>query len=241
MAKKKEKKCPPVAAWLVTFSDLVTLLLTFFVLLLSMSSMDQSFLTAVSVSTRDMGMLTYKGAGRVSAAVKEVYELLKRPWEVLDKKNRIKDLLFPDEELPPEISRQDLMENLRILQRPEGVALVFTDEILFGTGQSELGEAGKALLGRLVPLLQYASAPINVAGYSDSVGGFSEANMLLSGERALSVLTYLVSQGVVNERFSITAGGPGRPIAPNDTEAGRAKNRRVEILLKTDRPLGGYV
>ena len=241
MAKnEKPKECPPVAGWLVTFSDLVTLLLTFFVLLLSMSSMDQSFLTEVTLQTGNIGVLRTSGSGQVSANVKQVYEMMERPWEILEKRNRIKDMLFPDDKLPPDVSRADLEQNLRILERPDGVAIVFTDKLLFGVNQAELSPAGRALVDSLVPLLTYARAPINVAGFSDATGGFSEANMDLSARRAEAVLTRLLLGGLPDKRFSLSAMGPAMPIGDNATEAGRALNRRVEILLRTARPYGGY-
>lgn len=241
MAREKKKSGGPKAMWLVTFSDLMTLLLTFFVLLLSMSSMDQSFLTRVTVATQDIGLLSYKGAGRVTAYVREIAKILDRPWEVLEKQNRIKDLLFPDQEIPPEIDRQDLMENLEILQRPEGVALVLSDDLLFGPARYVLSEEAKFVLGRLEPILTYVSAPINIAGFTDDLAGRTMDNLELSGMRALSVLEHLVYLGMHDRRFSISAYGPNFPVAPNDDAAGRAKNRRVEILVKTTAPIGGYM
>lgn len=241
MGRKKEKKCPPVATWLVTFSDLVTLLLTFFVLLLSMSSMDQSFLTAVSVSTQQMGLMNDAQGGKVTAKVREVVEMLERPWEILERQHRIKDMIFPDDVLPPEIDRQELEKNLRILLKPDGVALVFTDRLMFETGSSQLRPGAQALLDAIIPIMWRTNAPVNVAGYADSVGGHSPEQYTLSAERALSVLTYFVEQGMPDKRFSFSAEGPKDPVATNETEEGRAQNRRVEILLRTTRPLGGYM
>lgn len=240
MGRKKEKKCPPVASWLVTFSDLVTLLLTFFVLLLSMSSMDQSFLTAVSVSTAQMGLMNDAQGGKVTAKVREVVELLERPWEILERQHRIKDLLFPDDILPPEVDRQELMENLRVLLKPDGVALVFTDKLMFDTGEYALKPRAEAILKAIVPIMWASNAPVNVAGYTDSVGGHAPVQYELSARRALSVLNFFVEQGMPNKRFSFSAEGPKDPLADNDTEEGRAQNRRVEILLRTTRPLGSY-
>jgi len=101
MAKKKKKeKCAPLALWLVTFSDLMTLLLTFFVLLLTMASMDNAILTTVTLTTADLGLLEKRGSGRVNVKERMVIQLMNKPWEVLNKKNRIKDLLYPDDILP---------------------------------------------------------------------------------------------------------------------------------------------
>ncbi|XPV76378.1 MAG: OmpA/MotB family protein [Desulfovibrio sp.] len=237
--KKKEEECPPVAAWLVTFSDLVTLLLTFFVLLLSMASMDQTFLTQVNVTPAEMGNLDKKGAGRVPQRVKFVVPMLERPLDVMDKPNRIKDLLFPDDVLPPQISKAELDENLKVLAKPEGVALVFTDKILFPLGGSKLSDAAIQLLRIVEQPLSMTSAEVNIAGYADGLGGYTRRQYELSGRRALSVLEVFVKDGLPNSRFSVSPMGPLNPIATNRTEEGRAQNRRVEILVKTRRDYPG--
>lgn len=241
MGKKKKKEvCPPLALWLVTFSDLMTLLLTFFVLLLTMASMDNAILTTVTLTTADLGLLDKRGSGRVNVKERLVVELMEKPWEVLEKKERIKDLLFPDDTMPDEIDKSSLDENLDILARQDGVALVFTDNILFSEGGSELSDKGKYLIGRLVPMMTQTEAPINVAGYTDQ-NDAAEDKYTLSGDRALSVISYLVQLGVPNKRFTLSAYGDNFPVID---ELGRpvesAKNRRVEILLKTARPIGGY-
>lgn len=240
MARKKKETCPPLALWLVTFSDLVTLLLTFFVLLLTMSSMDNSVLTRVTLSTADLGVLEKRGSGRVNVKERLVVELMEKPWEVLEKKQRIKDLLYPDTTLPEDISKSELNRNIDVLQKPDGVALVFTDQLLFAPGSAELSPRGKYVIEQLVPMMTESDAPINVAGYTD-VSDTTQTPMQLSGDRALSVLTLLVDSGIRPRRFSVSAYGGEFPVLD---EAGKPAesdmNRRVEILLKTARPIGGY-
>ncbi len=242
MGKKKKKEvCPPLALWLVTFSDLMTLLLTFFVLLLTMASMDNAILTTVQLTTADLGLLDKRGSGRVNVKDRLVVELMEKPWEVLDKADRIKDLLFPDEVLPEEMDKSTLDENLDVLARQDGVALVFTSDILFEEGGDTLSGRGRFLISRLVPMITLTEAPINVAGHTDGTEG-TGSMYELSGDRALAVVAYMVEQGVPDKRFTLSAYGDhfpvvdrlGRPVADS------AKNRRVEILLKTARPIGGY-
>lgn len=241
MAKKEKKEeCKPLALWLVTFSDLMTLLLTFFVLLLTMASMDNAVLTKVTLSTADLGILQKRGSGRVNAKERLVTELMDKPWEVLEKKQRIKDLLFPDEELPEEMKKSELDENLDVLAKPDGVALVFTDKLLFPPGGSVLSDQGKFIIDRLIPMMMDTTAPINVAGYTDSAENTANP-YVLSGDRALSVLSFMVSAGVPNNRFSLSAYGPNFPaLDESGKPVDSAMNRRVEILLKTARPIGGY-
>lgn len=240
MAKKKKQK-PEIDSsglWLVTFGDLVTLLLTFFVLLLSMSSMDRSFLTKIVLFTDDFSVLTYKGSGKIPQRIQLVVDLLERPWEVMDKTQRIKDLLYPEDDIPPEIARSTLLKNLQVLARPEGVALVLSNDLLFPPGGYELTDEARYALGKISEVMDYMQAPTNISGYTDSDPGGSMDNYNLSGERALSVLQYFLDRGMRKERFSISAYGPNWPMASNNTPEGKAENRRVEILLKTTPWLG---
>lgn len=240
LGKKKDPPCPPLALWLVTFSDLVTLLLTFFVLILTMSSMDNAILTRVTLQTADLGLLDKRGSGRVDVKERLIVDLMEKPWEVINKKQRIKDLLFPDDNLPEELSKAELDRNLEVLARPEGVALVFTDQLLFGSGESRLSLQGERLMAGLVPLLLHTAAPVNVSGHTDATDGGGDP-YALSADRALAVLDFFVDSGVPSRRFSLSAYGSDVPaLDERGRPAASAMNRRVEVLLKTARPVGGY-
>lgn len=81
-----------------------------------------------------------------------------------------------------------------------------------------------------IVLVEYDKTVVEVSGHTDSTGS-DQYNLDLSGRRASAVATYLRSQGVADMRLLTLAFGESRPIAPNDTEAGRQQNRRVEITL----------
>lgn len=234
----REKKEPESSGagmgWLVTFADLMTLLLTFFVLLLSMATMDRSVLREISVSlVGEEGLAIMKGAGKVPAKYEFIEQVLEDQDKIFENHQRLKDTLFPDEVLPKHMSRSFLLNNLEVLARPEGVAVVLSDSLLFASGQSELNAESKQLLSEFVSFLSSVPVPINIAGYTDNVPGGPKDNYVLSAERAMAVLTLFLEQGLDPTRFSISAYGPAFPLAENVTAEGRAKNRRVEILLKT--------
>lgn len=241
MARKKQKiKLVGDPAWLVTFSDLVTLLLTFFVLILSMSSMDRSVLTKINLFEHEIGMTTSRGAGRIPTRIRMLIELLENPTDLLLKQNRIKDLLFPDEILPQEISRSTLNENLSVLERPEGVALVLNDKLLFAPDSSQLTQAAIKILAAVSDVLSATIANVTISGYTDNGEGSEVNPYRLSADRALSVLKYFLKSGFKPIRFSASAYGPHDPVASNDTPEGRAQNRRIEIYLKTKPFFAGY-
>lgn len=107
----------------------------------------------------------------------------------------------------------------------------YAKTILFDTGKSSIKDASKQVLSDIIAILnEYPSAKFTVEGHTDSVGS-EKLNQSLSEARALSVKEYLVSNGVDEFRLSSKGYGEARPIDTNNTKAGRANNRRVEINL----------
>ncbi len=226
-------------SWLVTFSDLVTLLLTFFVLLLSMSSMDTSILTRVNLFVNDIGFTTMRAAGRVPERIQLLLDLLENPMDVVEKPDRFKDLLFHNQALPPEIDRSTLYENILVMRESEGLALILKDKLLFDRGKAVLTPLAKRILYSIFEVLTASEADVNISGYSDNTESANEQYML-SGNRALAVLDFFVQNGLQQNRFSISAYGPNLAFTNNDTEEGREQNRRVSILIKTTPLFRGY-
>jgi outer membrane protein OmpA-like peptidoglycan-associated protein len=122
------------------------------------------------------------------------------------------------------------LENLQLRETESGVVVTLGD-VLFASGQAELVEGGRASLEEVVDLLQTEpDKQIRVEGHTDSLGD-AAANMLLSEQRALSVRESLIALGVNPERISAVGMGEDFPIASNDDEEGRARNRRVDVIL----------
>jgi outer membrane protein OmpA-like peptidoglycan-associated protein len=125
------------------------------------------------------------------------------------------------------------LENLQLRQTESGVVVTLGD-VLFEVGQAELKEEAQSSLVEVVDLLQ--SEPekkIRIEGHTDSVGSAS-ANIELSRQRADSVLAMLVALGVDGSRVTTAGMGEDFPIASNDTEEGRQRNRRVDVILLDD-------
>ncbi|MDR2488096.1 MAG: flagellar motor protein MotB [Desulfovibrio sp.] len=241
MARRKKKQQQEGAAWLVTFSDLMTLLLTFFVLLLSMSSMDVPVITRISAYMRSLSPLDESGAGRIPERIQIAIKMLKDPYNILNKKNRVKDLLFPLDLLPKELSSSDLENNIAILEHPEGVVIVLTEGLLFARGSAELDATGKNLIAVLTPVMHSVNADINISGHTDITPTTGVDSYDLSFMRALAVMEQLLQVKMPPDRFSVSGYGPDKPMYSNDTEEGQTKNRRVEILVKTTPRMGGYL
>lgn len=140
-----------------------------------------------------MGLAPKKGAGRVTTKFEFMHKVIENPEQALLDPQRIKDLLFPDELLPEGMARSTLDENLKILVRPEGIALVLSDGLLFEIGQSALTEESRRLLSGFAEFLATVPTPVNVAGYTDNIPAGEKDNYALSSERAMSVLTFFWS------------------------------------------------
>ena len=107
---------------------------------------------------------------------------------------------------------------------------IAVDGILFETGKSDLKPESSAAIGEVAKLLKGdATLKIYVVGHTDNVGGV-DGNMKLSQDRAAAVVQALVKQGIENARLRPFGNGPYSPVASNDAEGGRAKNRRVELV-----------
>ncbi|HMI55363.1 MAG TPA: OmpA family protein [Gemmatimonadaceae bacterium] len=113
----------------------------------------------------------------------------------------------------------------------EGIAVTFASGILFPFNSTEILPAGKTNLQELAnSLKKYPNSDILIVGHTDSVGT-DAYNLDLSQRRAYAASAYLQSVGVPASRLKIAGRGEAEPIQPNDTEDGRARNRRVEIAI----------
>lgn len=122
------------------------------------------------------------------------------------------------------------LENLQLRQTESGVVVTLGD-VLFASGQAQLVEGGRSSLEEVVDLLQTEpDKKIRVEGHTDS-SGEANTNLLLSEQRANEVRDALISMGVSADRISATGMGQDFPIASNEDEAGRARNRRVDVIL----------
>ncbi|MCJ7611948.1 MAG: OmpA family protein [Candidatus Aminicenantes bacterium] len=109
--------------------------------------------------------------------------------------------------------------------------IVSLSGILFDVGKATLMPASQLSVAKLAGILMvFPNMNLSIEGYTDSTGS-SDLNMRLSADRARSVYEFLMGQGISNSRMKYQGFGPDNPVAPNDTEGNRSKNRRVEVVL----------
>ncbi len=222
-------------AWMVTFADLVMLLLTFFVLLLTMSSMDTKKLRDLMTHFRDStGVLELSGAGKI-------YNL----GGFINQYNNTESLLVVDQKhfltkikLVSNIKNmlKDLSNDITLSDDERGVALVFHGNILFDPGKKTLREEAFPALDIIADAIEECLNDILIMGHSDNTPIKDEiyrSNWELSAYRGISVLDYfLMKKGLSPSRFTVGGSGSSRPLYPNTNQKNRSLNRRVEIIFK---------
>jgi chemotaxis protein MotB len=230
----KEDKFDP-NAWMVTFADLVMLLLTFFVLLLTMSSMDTKKLKDLMTHFKEStGVLEFAGAGKV-------YNL----GAFINKYNTTDSLLVVDQKhfltkikLVSNIKNmlKDMSNDITLTDDERGVALTFHGNILFDPGKTTLRKEAYPVLDAISEAIDGCRNHILIMGHSDNTpikNDIYRSNWELSTYRGISVLNYfLVKKELSPSRFAVGGSGSSRPLYPNTSQKNRSLNRRVEIIFK---------
>lgn len=138
-----------------------------------------------------------------------------------------------------QLEQQMAGTGVEVKQDPQtgNIDLVMPGNITFAFNDATLNPAFTGTLDKVAQtLVQFDQTSINLSGYTDSVGSDSY-NLNLSKQRAASVANYLVSKGVPANRINVAGFGKANPVASNDTDAGRAQNRRVELTINAPKAL----
>ncbi|NLY11489.1 MAG: OmpA family protein [Firmicutes bacterium] len=216
--------------WMTTFSDMMTLLLCFFVLLFSFSSIDVArFQAVMSFFTGNLGVLD---GGRTFKPEESLYssngfEMSMEEFELLY--HRLSDY----------VQEENLQQSVHLELDERGMTIRFADNVFFDIGKAELKPEAKRVLDNISPWLKELENPIRIEGHTDNwpinTPQFP-SNWELSTHRATNVIRYLVEEQGFNPEILSAAGyGEYRPLVSNDTAENRSKNRRVDIvILRTD-------
>jgi len=220
--------------WILTYADMVTLLLTFFVLLFSMSTIDKQQFTEnfSAIKSALSGKESTQATSKITA--KEASVLV----EQIQMRRQI------------EQAQQRVFQDVKLLQTTQGVAGVVTakldkgkitlrmpSEVLFDVGSATLKPEGREVVMRMKNFfIKYPDQVINIKGFTDDVppaqGSRFQDNWELSAMRAVNVLRLLVSMGISPNRMTATGLADLDPLFPNNSPENRQKNRRVEFVLE---------
>ncbi|GHV09181.1 chemotaxis protein MotB [Campylobacterota bacterium] len=235
MAKKKTEDCPKcVPRWVVQFGDMMSLLLVFFILLLSMSTIDAKKVNEAIGSL--VGALSVLEGGTQSEVSRERMQLatpIVNQSETDETVNRVTVTISEFNEI---IRRQGGEETIQVKEAIEGFIIQLPASLLFREGSDKIISNDAILLLKRIAMLT-AGMPkdleIVVRGHSDNQEALGSAAFVdgwsLSTARAVSVVKQLIVNGISPQRLSAAGYSNFQPIATNDTAQGRARNRRVEI------------
>lgn len=218
--------------YLITYADLITLLLGLFVILYASSQVDSGKYKEFSAAMTDYfkpsadnkqqrGNKILPGADGIPQPI-----LPKAQEKSIDQIN-----LEVEKSLQQEINDG----KVSIQRTPTGIIVNLPEKLLFQSAKSDIQPDAFPVLDSISVILLGINKKITIDGFTDSIPIHTfqyESNWQLSTARALNIGYYILKQGVSERNFSIRGFGANKPAANNDTPEGRAKNRRVEILIE---------
>jgi chemotaxis protein MotB len=214
-------------AWLITYLDMLTLLLVMLVIMLALAGKGEG-----QQSEPAMVEATQQAAGNQLVALQPsaspIPSIVPLPAPAADTQQD------DTSEAKPDLA---LGDDIEVIVNDGSISFRISSEILFGSGRAELEDAGLDVIDRLVPTLAAGGHRIIVEGHTDNLPIQTErfpSNWELSASRASSVVRYLQLAGIESTRLSATGYADTRPLADNGDEQGRASNRRVELIMQTE-------
>jgi len=208
--------------WMITYADMVTLLLTFFILYYSIASMNmQKFKEAIiGEEQASIGLLELLDSAEVKESIQNLTGL------------KSNDILKDIQEVAEETELDVETSDAKVVVRVPGASL-------FKPGQADLQLSARPVLDEVIRVVnKYPDYKIHIQGHTDDEPISTErfpTNWELSAARATAVLRYFIDKGAEPERMTATGYADTFPLATNDTVPGRAKNRRVEFVLEKEK------
>jgi len=251
MAKKKHHEEGHVnhERWLVSYADMITLLMVLFVVLFAMgqtdkdkmqalrSSLQRAFAVEVLQGTEPSSLKGASGAAIIPAVVPSVLsQEVTAMTGGSDRDGPIAQALQEVREAVNDVPiPSDTSARVEIGASREGIVISLAGNLLFDSGKSDLKPRGMILLDTLAERLRTMSNEIRVEGHTDDIPiatALYPSNWELSSARATTVSRYFAEHSDIEPmRLSAAGYGQFRPVAPNDSREGRARNRRVDLVV----------
>jgi len=255
VSEKGQKKAPPpeddfeedddegggeegAPAWVMTFADLVTLLMVFFILLFAMGTIEEKKWRQIKESLRHaLGVETIPEAG-----IREGLEVLKSELDenavtAVDEvgamvAKEVEQIISEVEEF---VFKNELAGQVQVASDERGAVITIADVVLFSPGEARMTPQGKEVIRQTFRLLNQFRYKVKIEGHTDDAPINTErfpSNWELSASRAAEVARMFVESGFRAEDLSIEGFAQYRPKVPNDSPANRAANRRIEIVYQ---------
>jgi len=232
MARKKKHEAEEnLDRWLLTYADMITLLLVFFIVLYSMANIDkEKFATVADSMSRAFGgggFMRGIGAGGAGGAPAPLF------FETLPRQQQ--DFLSVGASMAEFADRAGLTGDIAVNMTYEGVVISLSESLVFEPGGAELSERAKAALDTVAEVLRELDNPVRVEAHTDNVptnNPLYPTNWELSVARSVTIVRYLAEDaGIDPARLDAAGHGEYKPLLPNDTREHRAMNRRAEVII----------
>jgi len=240
--------------WLISYADFITLLFAFFVVMFASSQADKSKAQRVSDSVKSALEGSHASAV-VAAVLGGAVELkgqgngaMKGPGgepraNEAEKKNQIVELLPSLKVLSKELEQEIKSGKIEINMTARGLVVSFRQAALFPSGTDEIAAESRDSLSKVASAMRRIPNPVRLEGHTDSIpihNARFRSNWELSSARSIALLTVMTTEFDVPEtRLSIGGYADNAPLADNETEEGRARNRRVDIIILNETGLKG--
>ena len=227
---KKEKD--NTERWMLSYLDFITLLMLFFLMMYAISNVDNKKAEALAHSLK-IGFNSGNGQNviAVSDSADTTSAIDEETLKALTEAEKLEDIKKKVDEL---VETSELKGSVTTSIQERGLLISFNDSVLFNSGDAKVKTDWYNKLVSISKVLNEIDNYIRVEGHTDNVAintEFYHSNWQLSSDRASNVVEFLISQSIKPERLSAVGYGEYRPVKSNDTEEGRAANRRVDILI----------
>lgn len=243
---KKHEEHENHERWLVSYADFITLMFAFFVVMYATSTNNEEKQKKFEESVRENLKLNAQGAGPGSGQsggaggvnLNELVPELNTPLTNFPKQGGPKELAdYIDRSLDKKMNKDEREKMISGLRHDAiGVRISLAASSFFPTGSAKLKFSALKSLDQVADLIKEADKKIIIEGHTDNTpisGGTFESNWELASLRATSVVRYLIKYHHVNPKnLAAISYADQKPVADNDTETGRAKNRRIEVFIE---------
>lgn len=243
MGKQKHEEHENHERWIIPYADMVTLLFAFFVVLFAMSQADKKKMDAVAESVSQAFLGGDKGGATLKNRI-SLDNMAQTPPQtsprfmvrrVVTNEELIDELRKSLQQEGFDLVHQDKLQPVQIKVDGRGVAISISAGFIFDEGSTEIRPELLPVIGIIADVLKSNTRLIAIEGHTDNrpvAGNVFYSNWELSALRATSMARTLSQQFGIDPKRLMPAGrAQYRPVANNDTEAGRAQNRRVEIIM----------
>ncbi|MCL1910763.1 MAG: OmpA family protein [Leptospirales bacterium] len=235
--KKKKKESGGAPAWMVSWSDMTTLLLTFFIVMMSFAEIDgQDFYLVLSSFQGALGILP-GGSSFSKGRLEEMGMNINTLPSSTQGRSLSKSVKEAISILQPEVSSK----KVRVTEDERGLIITLSGDVFFDPGSAMLKSDVRNIIDKAGKVINSVSNLVRIEGHTSSTPiGLSKmkgyaTNWELAAARSVNVLRYLEEESkVVSKRLSAVSFGEQRPLGINDTPEGKAFNQRVDIVILRD-------